>query len=31
MIILDVLKVGYWHISTQRDRIISGQESSLIA
>ena len=31
MIVLDVLKVGYWHISAERDRIISGQESSLIA
>jgi hypothetical protein len=31
MIVLDILKVGYWHISTQRDRVISGQKSSLIA
>jgi len=31
MIVLDVLKVGYWHIATQQDRIISGQGSSLIA
>jgi len=31
MVVLDALKVGYWHISGHRDRIISSQQSSLIA
>jgi len=30
MIVLNVLNVGYWHISEHRDRVISGQRSSLI-
>jgi H+-transporting ATPase len=31
MVVLDVFKVGYWHISAQRDRTMSSQKSSLIA
>jgi H+-transporting ATPase len=31
MVVLDVLKIGYWQISTDRDEVSSGQRSSLIA
>src|SRR5262249_37419715 len=31
MVVLDILKVGYWHITAQRDRTMSSQRSSLIA
>src|SRR5262245_53115963 len=31
MIVLDVFKIGYWHITAQRDRTMSNQRSSLIA
>jgi H+-transporting ATPase len=31
MTILDIFKVGYWHISAHRDHISSGQQSSFIA
>jgi len=31
MVVLDVVKIGYWQISTDRDEVSSGQRSSLIA
>jgi H+-transporting ATPase len=31
MVVLDVFKIAYWRITAHRDRIISGQQSSLIA